>query len=218
MQNLGFIRSFQACKQSFCVLCRCGFDFFKRDAKHLGGFFCNKRDVFRLVDFAPVRHGSHIRAVGFQKKPVFWNARKRLDIMLCVFECYCAPESIVCVELVKNFDILARARIAVQKQTVANIFLHIEKDLSCILVCVPNVQNYGQFRFVCKLDLSCKCASLHLSFAQIVIVIKPYFADCDNFSVFCKFKYSLAIFISQSVRIVRMYSDCGIHPVILFAN
>lgn len=218
MQNLGFIRSFQACKQSFCVLCRCGFDFFKRDAKHLGGFFCNKRDVFRLVCFAPERHGSHVRAIGFQKQSVLWHGGKRFEIMLCVFKGYRSAESIVRVEFIKDFHILRRARIAVQQQSVFYILLHIEKDFSSIFVCVANVQRNRQFRLVCKFDLLCESGFLHFPFAQIIVVIKPYFTDCDNLLTFCKFEDALACFIVQRIGIVRMYSDCGIHPFILFAK
>lgn len=218
MQNLGFIRSFQACKQSFCVFACQIRNFFFANSEHLRRLLRDKAYVFRLVCFASERHGSHVRAIGFQKQSVLWHDDKRFEIMLCVFKGYRSAESIVRVEFIKDFHILRRARIAVQQQSVFYILLHIEKDFSSIFVCVANVQRNRQFRLVCKFDLLCESGFLHFPFAQIIVVIKPYFTDCDNLLTFCKFEDALACFIVQRIGIVRMYSDCGIHPFILFAK
>lgn len=78
---------------------------FYRFAPHRGYFFRGIRNQERCASFTPVRHGRHIRRVGFKQKPVLRHKSRDLCRLYRIFKCDRPPRPIYIPSFIISFAV-----------------------------------------------------------------------------------------------------------------
>ena len=102
---------------------------FYRFAPHRGYFFRCIRNQERCASFTPVRHGRHIRRVGFKQKPVLRHKRCDLCRLYRIFKCDRSAETYIHTELYNLLCRLHAPRKAVHNSARTVLFKQIQRVL-----------------------------------------------------------------------------------------